>query len=455
VRLDERRAWLGAFIAVVFAVAGLLLAAFYAWGRWERARSGAVGRSATIVFTGWGGIEERAIFGSLVARFRARHPEIAVDYRPVPRSYVEKLKTMMAGGVPPDVFYVPDGDFPGLVARGQLLSLETYVARSPIIRAAEFWESALRRYRFDGRRYGAGPLYALPKDIGPYAMYFNRELFARRGEAPPPDRPWTWTEAVAVWRRLTRDENHDGRPEQWGTFGFPIEAAVWSHGGEFLSDDARQFTMPADARAVAALRWLAGLQLQARVAPRERQRVSMPVDVMFLTGRLATYFGGRWMVPQFRKASFDWDVAPIPVSPATRRQAGWSGSVGLAISPRCRHKEAAWKLIEFLAGPEGQAAQSRSGFQIPNQRSLARTEVFLQPTQRPAHAEVFIEAARVQRPGPFTQAPDSKWWTLLHQQLPRVWRGEEDPGPLLRRIRPQIQAALDEAWRGIEGGVRR
>jgi multiple sugar transport system substrate-binding protein len=451
VNAREHRALFIGFIVTVFGAAALLLAGAYAWGRWERARVGAAGRAATVVLSGWGGVEERAIFGGLVRRFRARHPEIAVDYRPVPRNYVEKLKTMIAGGVPPDVFYVPDGDFPGLAARGQLLSLEPYVERSAVVHPAEFWDSALRRYRFDGRRFGAGPLYALPKDIGPFAMYYNRELFARAGvPEPSPDRPWSWTEAVAAWRRLTRDENGDGRTDAWGTFGFPIEAAVWSHGGEFLSADGRRFTMTGDEQALEATRWLAGLQLQERVAPQERQRVSMPIDVMFLTGRLATYFGGRWMVPQFRKTGFDWDVAPIPVSPVTGRQAGWSGSVGLAISPRCRHKDAAWKLVEFLAGPEGQAVQSLSGFQIPNQRWLAATDVFLQPGQRPSHAAVFLRAAAVQQPGPFTRAPDSKWWTLLHQYLPRVWRGEQDVQTLLRRVQPEIQAALDEAWKGLQ-----
>jgi multiple sugar transport system substrate-binding protein len=446
----EQRLYLLGFVVSVFVLAGFLLAGFAAWGRWDGRGAHGSGRAAILVFMGWGGIEERRVFTDLVQRFQARHPNIAVDYRPVPRNYVEKLKTMMAGGVPPDVFYVPDGDFPGLAARGQLLPLQPFIARSAVVRPAQFWESGLRRYRFDGARFGVGPLYALPKDIGPFAMYYNRALFARAGMPfPSAQRPWTWPEAVVVWQRLTRDENGDGRIDQWGTFGFPIEAAVWSEGGDFLSPDGRRFVMPGDERALAATEWLADLQLRYRVAPQERQRVSMPVDVMFLTGRLATFFGGRWMVPQFRKASFDWDVAPIPVSPRTGRSAGWSGSVGLAISPRSRFPQAAWKLVEFLAGPEGQSAQAMTGFQIPNQRWLADTAVFLQPEQRPAHAAVFIAAARVQQPGPFTRTPDNQWWTVLHQYLPRAWRGEESPRHLLPRIAPEVQRALDEGWKGL------
>jgi arabinooligosaccharide transport system substrate-binding protein len=450
VTVREQRLYLLGFVATVLALAGLLLVGFAAWGRGERRSAGASGRTASLVFMGWGGVEERRVFTGLVQKFQARHRDIVVDYRSVPRNYIEKLKTMMAGSVPPDVFYVPDGDFPGLAARSQLLCLQSFIEHSSSLHLDQFWDSALRRYRFDGARFGAGPLFALPKDIGPFAMYYNRALFDKAGlPLPSANRPWTWPEAVANWQRLTRDENGDGRIDQWGTFGFPIEAAVWSEGGEFLSPDSRRFTMADDERALEATQWLADLQLRYRVAPRERQRESIPVEVMFLTGRLATFLGGRWMVPQFRKATFDWDVAPIPVSPRTGRSAGWSGSVGLAISPRCHFPAAAWKLVEFLAGPEGQAAQSLSGFQIPNQRWLATTSVFLQPDQRPAHASVFIDAARVQRPGPFTHTPDSKWWTILHQYLPRVWRGEEQPRPLLQRVAPEIQRALDEGWKAL------
>jgi multiple sugar transport system substrate-binding protein len=431
----------------VLAVAGTLLGVFAAFGQWEAAQAGERGRAASLVFSGWGGIEEREVFSGLIQEFVRRNPEVAVKYQPIPQDYVQKLKTMIAGGVPPDVFYIPQGDFPGLVIRGQMLDLQPYVERSRVIRKAEFWPSALRRYRFDGRRFHQGSLYALPKDIGPTVMFYNAELFEEAGVPPPdPKQPLTWDEAVTMWRRLTRDLNGDGRTDRWGTRGFIHEAAVWSNGGDYLSADGRRFTMPDDPRAVEGIQWMADLALEEKVAPPQAVELSMPVDVMFQTGQLATYLDGRWRVPQFRKLAFRWDVAPIPVSPRTRRLAGYSGSVGLAISPHCRHKEAAWRLIEFLAGPEGQKVQAATGFQIPNQQYLARTEIFLQPGQRPEHAEVFIPAALAEEANPPTRTPDSKWFDTLNQRLPVIWRGEKPAAALLKQIQPEVQKALDEAW---------
>ena len=226
---------------------------------------------------------------------------------------------------------------------------------------------------------------------------------------------------------------------------------MWQNGGQLVDHPLVPTRLTLDAPlAREATQWFVDLQVRHRVVPDAVEEKAESSESRFLNGRLGMFLNSRRGVPTYRTiTSFDWDVAPLPVSPATGREAGWSGSVGLAISPRSRSREAAWKLVEFLAGPEGQATQALSGFQIPNQRPLAATDVFLQPGQRPASAAVFIEAARVQRPGPFTQTPDSKWWTLLHQYLPRAWRGEEDVTTLVRRVKPEIQQALDEAWRDV------
>jgi len=441
----ERR-MLAGFLGAVLGTSALLLGLFAAWGRLTAPPPPRPG-AAHIVFSGWGGVIERKVFRDLVSEFVRRNPDVDVEYRPVPRDYMTKLKLMFAGGTPPDVFYLPDFDFPSFAAAGRLYDIQPHVDRSRVVKPDQFWASSLRRYRYDGHAFGKGDVYALPKDIGPTAMFVNLDILRREGVAPPPtDRPLTWDEAVAFWRTLTRDLDGDGRTDQWGTFGLNLESAVWSNGGDFLSADERRFTLADDPRAVEAVDWLVGLQTREHVSPKERQQQSIPVDTMFLTGRLATFIGGRWMVPQFRLAPFRWDVVPIPVSPRTHLQAGWSGSVGLAVSSSCRNPEAAWRLVEFLGGPEGQAAQARTGFQIPSQRWLAYTDVFLQPGKEPAHNDVFIDAARWQRESPGARTPDAEWWDRMNQALAPAYRGETTAADALRAARGDIQAALDRGW---------
>jgi multiple sugar transport system substrate-binding protein len=401
-----------------------------------------------IIFTGWGGPEEKDVFTRLVAEFEKENPGVHVRYIVIPQNYIQKLQIMMAGGTPPDVFYIPDGDFPAFVVKQTMTPLTGYVAHSKVIRKGGFWPSALSRYQYDGQRLGRGTQYALPKDIGPFAMFYNKDLFRKAGlPYPSPTQPMTWSEAVDVWKKLTvADRRHPGVIEQFGAASFPMEAAVWSNGGEFLSPDGRRFVAADDPRTVEAIQWVADLALRNHCAPSPRQTRSFDPGPMFDTGRLACLFAGRWNVPHYRTLSFDWDVAPIPVSPRTRREAGWSGSVGLAIAKSCPNKDLAWKFVEFLSGPHGQKVQALQGFQIPNQMELANTPVFLQRNQRPAHAEVFIPAARVQRPGLATLAPTNEWLDEFWQRIPYVWQGDLTAEQGLQRMKPYVQKGLDNAW---------
>jgi len=96
-----------------------------------------------LTFVGWGGPEEQEVFQSLVDIFNENNPDIVIEYQPIPTDYTTTLKTMIAGGTPPDIAYVPDGDFSSFVTRDQLISIQEFVDMSetfdprPALRAAQ------------------------------------------------------------------------------------------------------------------------------------------------------------------------------------------------------------------------------------------------------------------------------------------------------------------------------
>ena len=146
----------------------------------------------------------------------------------------------------------------------------------------------------------------------------------------------------------------------------------------------------------------------------------------FASGKFGMFVDGRWEVPTLRKnmsenskwGAGSWNVAPLPVYKEYDADGnvtvhgvsgGHSGSMGLAIAEGSENKQAAFEFLKFVAGEEGQKAQAEAGFAIPNQKALASQDVFLQPTQDPANAIVFVEAAAVQRPGDWWSLTNSAW----------------------------------------------
>ena len=65
--------------------------------------------------------------------------------------------------------------------------------------------------------------------------------------------------------------------------------------------------------------------------------------------------------------------------------------------------------MKYIAGREGQTAQSEAGFVIPNQIDLANSAVFLQPDQAPKNAQVFVDAARYESPADWWYLTDWHW----------------------------------------------
>ena len=147
----------------------------------------------------------------------------------------------------------------------------------------------------------------------------------------------------------------------------------------------------------------------------------------FISGKFGMFVDGRWEVPTLRENMSEsdkwgegsWNVAPLPVYKEYDAAgnvavhgvaAGHSGSMGLAIADGSDQKEAAFEFLKFVAGEEGQKAQSLAGFAIPNQVALSEDEeVFLQTDKDPVNSIVFVEAAKVQRPGDWWSLTDSAW----------------------------------------------
>jgi arabinooligosaccharide transport system substrate-binding protein len=435
----------------------------------------------TLEFVGWGGPEEGQVFQKLVDSFNASNPDIVIHYTQIPSDYVVSLNTMIAGGTPPDIAYVPDGDFPAFVSKGQLVSIQQFVDASKSFDVKAVWPSALGRYRFDNeaKAFGTGDLYALPKDIGPTVIYINVDLFKKAGVAlPDPSVPMTWEKFIEVATQLTTDTNgkhpnEDGfdanSVEIWGVGDLWHENVVYGNGGRIISEDAHTFAAADDQNTIDAIQFISDLTHVYQVHPSAQQTASMSTGQMFETGRVAMQTNGRWAVTGYRSTlNFDWDVIPNIVGPSGKITsylnqtdctfAGWSGSVGLAIiagSQGETHAVEAYRFIEFIASPAGQIEQAALGFQIPNQVDVAKTDAFLQPDQKPANAQIFVEAARCESPGPWTQTPlfgqwfDDNWWNGVMPAV--VTDGTTTAADELAARKEAFQQNLDEAWASLNG----
>ena len=143
------------------------------------------------------------------------------------------------------------------------------------------------------------------------------------------------------------------------------------------------------ARAAAALHFIFELRaVRVLMALGARLARDLPVEPWLLCAVAGG--AGRRLVPALREAAeFDWDVAALP-----RHQdpASILHSDAYCMTKASKEKDAAWRFVEYALGPEGAPVISRTGRTVPSLREVAESDAFLDPSQKPANAKVFLDA---------------------------------------------------------------
>jgi len=331
--------------------------------------------------------EELAAFRAIVDAYRAagggpvRLEEVAER-----DDLVARLSTSIAAGDPPDAFLLNYRYYGQFEAAGALQPLQSMLDTSDVLDAGSFVPAAMNAFRDDGVQT------CIPLNASSLVLYYNADLFAAAGLAPPRD-DWTWDEMVAAARALTRDVDGDETVDVWGLGVEPqiirLAPFVWSSGGSIMDEGAPSRIDLGSVRAALATQAFLDLRGLHEVVPTEEDAESIDLETRFLGGGLAMLMESRKVVPTFRTIEdFGWDVAALPRF--GRRPVSILHSDAFCMTARAAEPDAAWTFLEFALGPEGQAIAAQAGRTVPSLRSVAASQDFLTPGGSPSNSRVFL-----------------------------------------------------------------
>lgn len=92
------------------------------------------------------------------------NPDVRVKYEPIPANYGQVIRTEVAAGTEPDIYYMDIFEFPFFAGEGVLQPLDDYMAEQGISRD-DFIASLINAFTFDGQTYG------IPKDFNTLALF--------------------------------------------------------------------------------------------------------------------------------------------------------------------------------------------------------------------------------------------------------------------------------------------
>ncbi len=400
--------------------------------------AGAAG--ASVRFQVFGDAEELAAYRRLVKAYAGTSDDdVRLVEVPDRDAHIQKITTGFAAGSPPDVFLVNYRNFATFAAGGALDPVGPRLADSEVLDRKAFFAQPLEAFAYRGE------LQCMPQNISSLVVYYNRDLFGKAGLADP--RPgWTYREFVAAARALTGPV-----PEGNGvrTYGVGLDPSivrlapfVWSAGGEIVDDPDAPKALTIDTpRGREGLFAFLDLQGGERLAPFEQEVEAKGLDARFLDGELGMFVSSRREVPTLRTIEdFDWDVASFPT---LREPASVLHSDAYCLA-KGAGAGAAWRFVEFAAGPQGQRLLARSGRIVPSLKRVASSADFLDPSRPPRSSQVFLDAIPTIR-----RLPVASTWPELEDAidlaLKRAYYTELTVDEALARIDRETAPLLERA----------
>jgi multiple sugar transport system substrate-binding protein len=282
-------------------------------------------------------------------------------------TYYDKLTLSLAYGGAPDVFICHANRLAEFARYGVMRPIDDIIAGDPSFPIDDVMPNIRNAARYNGKLCG------LPLDCHTLGLYYNEKLFREAGIVGPDGRPRpprTLAEFLAAARRLTRDTNGDGRPEQWG-FAFTWLRTNWitfigQFGGSILTPDlsASAINQPAN---VEATTLMADMITRYRIAPKPEGFDSW---MGFRQGRFAMALEGIYMLSSLEEQKgLEYAGAPVPLF--GRKPAAWANSHIMCLPRNIAPDRAAlgWRFIRYLSD---HSLDWAAGGQIPARVSLLR-----------------------------------------------------------------------------------
>lgn len=297
----------------------------------------------------WGDETDTALFTSLADLVTAEYPNITVT----PQfsgwtDYWTRLPVLASSGQIADLVAMQSMRMPSFYSI--LEPLDSYME------ADGFDISAFESSIIAGLGH-EGTQYALPYDVGPWLVYYNRDKFAAAG-LQDPALDWTFDDFKAAAQALTEGE----------TYGYAVQAFDFIAGpvalGAEYFNDANQFDLT-NAGYVDAVTKFSDLVSVDKASPVFASGTgAITGSGRFASGNAAMYIDGPWVLLQTKDSvDFEIGVAPLPRGEGESRFI--TAGSGWGVAAASQHKDEAYKALKVLTGPKAAEILASAGRALP------------------------------------------------------------------------------------------
>jgi multiple sugar transport system substrate-binding protein len=337
------------------------------------------------------------------------------------KDLIQELTQALAGGSPPDIFYVDASKFAGLVKGGALASYGDQLPNKD-----DFYPNLLESFTSDGK------VYCAPKDFSTLALEINTDMWKKAGLTEA-DYPQTWDQLETVARKLTTG----------GVTGLVmsdtldrVDAFMRQAGGSLLNSDNTAFTADTPEN-------LAGLQYVQKLAKEGVLKFPKQVDAgwggeAMGKNKAAMAIEGNWIVGGVKNDYPNLKYAVVPL-PKGAQQATLSFTNCWGVAAKSKNQAAAVDLVKYLTSTDQQLAFSKAFGVMPSVKSAAAQFAQQFPAQK-----AFVDGAAYAS-GPTSLPGFDQVQKDFDSKILGLSDGSSDPKAMLAALQKNGTAALKAA----------
>ncbi|GLB26448.1 sugar ABC transporter substrate-binding protein [Lacrimispora xylanolytica] len=283
---------------------------------------------------------------------------IKVEVTVIPESdYSSKLNQMVStGDDSADIYVIWENDIANFAKAGGIIPMDDYL-KSSSIQTGDFIDAV------SSLSAGLGGTYGLPWCAATELLFYNKDMFDAAG-IPYPGNDWSYEDYKSAAEKLTK-KKADGTTEQYGS-ALPNTQTWWAGiggAGDKVYDPSKGEMVIGDG-AVSFVTDVAAMTKNG-IMP---EPSSDTADI-FASGKAAMSWQGSWNIGTYGSSlSFQWDIATIPTN-QVKYNTLHTGFY--SINAKSKNKDAAFRVIEYLMGEEGQTINSKASGNPSAVKSIA------------------------------------------------------------------------------------
>ncbi|WP_304205601.1 sugar ABC transporter substrate-binding protein [Peptostreptococcus russellii] len=352
-------------------LAGILAASFALTGCTDKNEKAATDNNVTLkmLVPGYDGGYLKKELDNGIKAFEEKNPSIKVQIISVGwEDLNSKIIQLFQAKESPDIMLTGSRTLKQLVDMGAAENLSPFMKDDFKSKRVE---NVLKTAQIDGKQYG------IPMAFSSRALYYRTDLI----QNPPKN----WDELLQTAREV-----HAKDPKVYG-FAIPTDLEsgtdeilnfIYQNGGRIVDKDGK-YTLNSKEN-VEALTYLKKFSDEGLIP----DPVSMKRNdqaTLFKNGNLAMFVSGPWEKEEMDKSEYKYGVAELPVGKFSAETLVTDSYV---MSSQSKHKEAAWKFIEFMGQPEYQRPVSEAFGWFPVLKDEEKDKRFNDEFMKPFAAKI-------------------------------------------------------------------